>query len=60
MKDIVTPPTRGFADDEFRQRTAKAQSLMAEAGLAGLLLMSEQEVRVEGVTCCNFNLIEIR
>ncbi len=38
-------PRRGFDDSEFGARTTKAQALMAEAGLAGLLLMTEPEVR---------------
>jgi Xaa-Pro aminopeptidase len=38
-------PERGFQDTEFEARTARAQSLMARDGLAGLLLMSEQDVR---------------
>lgn len=42
---IDNAPVRGFQDDEFRQRTAKAQAEMASAGIAGLLLMSEQDVR---------------
>ena len=41
----ITPPTRGFAESEFEQRTAQAQALMAAQGLAGLLVMSEPEVR---------------
>jgi Xaa-Pro aminopeptidase len=41
----TTAPERGFADIEFSDRTAKAQTLMAKSGLAGLLLMSEQDVR---------------
>ncbi|WP_281955766.1 M24 family metallopeptidase [Pseudophaeobacter arcticus] len=36
---------RGFADAEFEARTAKAQAQMAGGGLAGLLLMTEPEVR---------------
>ena len=36
---------RGFATSEFEARTAKAQDKMAQAGLSGLLLMSEPEVR---------------
>ncbi len=36
---------RGFPNAEFEARTAKAQALMAERGLAGLLLMSEPDVR---------------
>lgn len=43
--NIASAPTRGFDDAEFRARTEKAQSLMAKSGLAGLLLMSEPEVR---------------
>ncbi len=38
-------PTRGFADSEFAARTRNAQSLMAQQGLAGLLLTSEPDVR---------------
>ncbi|SPH27453.1 putative dipeptidase PepE [Ascidiaceihabitans donghaensis] len=36
---------RGFAHSEFRARTENAQALMAAAGIDGLLLMSEQDVR---------------
>lgn len=36
---------RGFPGAEFEARTARAQSLMAEQGLAGLLLMTEPDVR---------------
>lgn len=36
---------RGFADSEFEARTHKAQALMAQQGLAGMLLMSEPDVR---------------
>jgi len=36
---------RGFTVDEFRSRTLKAQALMAEQDVAGLLLMTEPEVR---------------
>lgn len=38
-------PIRGFADSEFELRTRKAQALMAKQGLAGILLMSEPDVR---------------
>ena len=38
-------PERGFAQSEFEARTAKAQALMAEAGFAGMLLMTEPDVR---------------
>lgn len=44
----VSPDTevrRGFAEAEFEARTAKAQGLMAEYGLDGLLLTTEPEVR---------------
>ncbi len=40
-----TAPKRGFSETEFRQRTIKAQSLMASEGLVGLLLMGEQDVQ---------------
>ncbi|MFW8595157.1 M24 family metallopeptidase [Cribrihabitans neustonicus] len=39
------PPARGFAESEYAARTRKAQALMAQQDLAGLLLMSEPEVR---------------
>lgn len=38
-------PARGFTEAEFAARTAKAQTMMAREGLAGLLVMSEPEVR---------------
>jgi len=38
-------PVRGFPEAEFAARTAKAQKGMAEEGLAGLLLMTEPDVR---------------
>lgn len=41
----LTTPTRGFPDTEFNTRTQKAQALMASMDLAGMLLMSEPEVR---------------
>lgn len=41
----LTVPERGFREAEFRMRTEKAQMQMAQSGLAGVLLMSEQDVR---------------
>ena len=38
-------PSRGFPDAEFAERTERAQRTMAAAGMAGLLLMTEAEVR---------------
>ncbi|MEQ9693841.1 Xaa-Pro peptidase family protein [Shimia sp. SDUM112013] len=38
-------PERGFPDAEFAARTARAQALMAQQGLEGLLLTRESEVR---------------
>lgn len=38
-------PDRGFPVNEYRARTANAQAAMADAGMAGLLLMTEPEVR---------------
>ena len=38
-------PVRGFPASEHADRTEKAQALMAEQDLAGLLLMSEPEIR---------------
>ncbi|MEX0503141.1 M24 family metallopeptidase [Alphaproteobacteria bacterium LSUCC0719] len=42
---LPNPPERGFDVAEFAARTARAQALMAADGIAGLLLMSEPEVR---------------
>ncbi len=39
------PLRRGFAESEFAGRTRNAQSLMAKENLAGILLMSEPDVR---------------
>lgn len=41
----MTAPDRGFREEEFASRTARAQERMAEAGLVGLLLTTEPEVR---------------
>ncbi len=41
----IAAPARGFEEIEYRSRMANAQSKMAEAGLAGILLMTEPEVR---------------
>lgn len=38
-------PDRGFPAEEFQARTARAQALMADAGLDALLLTTEPEVR---------------
>ncbi|WP_281954281.1 M24 family metallopeptidase, partial [Pseudophaeobacter arcticus] len=38
-------PARGFPHAEFEARTRKAQAGLARAGLAGMLVMSEPEVR---------------
>ena len=38
-------PNRGFADAEFQTRTANAQAIMAKDGLAGMLLLTEPDVR---------------
>ncbi len=40
----MTRPPRGFPVAEFRQRTQAAQVLMAEHGLAALLLTTEPEI----------------
>jgi len=42
---IPSPPARGFPDSEFKTRLARAQAMMAERGLQGLLLLTEPEVR---------------
>lgn len=41
----MTFPRRGFPPSEFAQRTDRAQTLMAEAGIDALLLTTEPEVR---------------
>ncbi len=41
----LTAPERGFIAAEFVARTQRAQQRMVEDGVAGLLLMSEPEVR---------------
>ncbi|WP_371170647.1 M24 family metallopeptidase [Aliiroseovarius sp. 2305UL8-7] len=41
----MSSPARGFPEDEFATRTANAQALMAKDGLAGMLLLTEPEVR---------------
>ena len=38
-------PPRGFPDDEFRGRVARAQARMAQEGLGALLLTTEPDVR---------------
>lgn len=43
MADV--PPPRGFPEAEFETRTARAQALMADAGLDAMLLTTEPEVR---------------
>lgn len=47
MRNSLPPvaPVRGFSDEEFKQRTHRAQVQMVEQELAGLLLMTEPEVR---------------
>ena len=45
MPLTATASDRGFNDAEFSAGTAKAQVAMAASGLAGMLLMSEQDVR---------------
>ncbi|MEM7257006.1 MAG: Xaa-Pro peptidase family protein, partial [Pseudomonadota bacterium] len=42
---LPDPPARGFNDSEYAARTDNAQRLMRSAGLSGLLLMTEPEVR---------------
>ena len=38
-------PDRGFADEEFAERTRRAQALMTTAGIDCLLLMTEPDIR---------------
>lgn len=42
---MLEEPCRGFLDAEYKDRTKRAQALMDDQHLAGLLLMSEPEVR---------------
>jgi len=42
---LEVSPMRGFTDSEFEARTRQAQSRMALQDLAGILLMSEPDVR---------------
>ena len=41
----MTDAARGFATSEFRNRLARAQTMMAGAGLAALLLSTEPDIR---------------
>ncbi|MEO0830519.1 MAG: Xaa-Pro peptidase family protein, partial [Pseudomonadota bacterium] len=41
----MTEPVRGFAEAEFRARTARAQTLMENAGLSALLLTTAAEIQ---------------
>ena len=45
MSDAENTRNRGFPDEEFANRTGRAQALMAERGLAALLVCTEPEVR---------------
>lgn len=45
MSGLNNAPERGFTESEFAARTVKAQAAMAKTGFAGLLLMTEPEVR---------------
>ena len=38
-------PQRGFSQAEFETRCQNAQRLMSERGLAGMLILSEPDVR---------------
>jgi len=42
---MSSAPPRGFPEAEYAARVARAQRLMAQQGLAGLLLMTEAELR---------------
>ncbi len=41
----MTSPARGFPADEYRDRLARAQALMAEADLGALFLTTEPDIR---------------
>ncbi len=42
---ILNAPARGFHQSEFEARTARAQKMMAAAGLTAILVLTEPEVR---------------
>ena len=42
---MTLTPERGFNEAEYRNRLARAQAMMAKAGLTCLLLSTEPEVR---------------
>ena len=42
---MTAMPVRGFADEEFHARTLRAQALMVAAGMDGMLLTTEPEIR---------------
>ena len=42
---MLDKPARGFTLGEFEERLQRAQKLMAKNDMAGILLMSEPEVR---------------
>jgi Xaa-Pro aminopeptidase len=42
---MSAPPTRGFPQAEFRARTERAQTLMADSGLDAMLLTTEADIR---------------
>jgi Xaa-Pro dipeptidase len=45
LSESFTPPRRGFPVTEFQERLARAQLLMAHAGLDALLITTEAEFR---------------
>jgi Xaa-Pro dipeptidase len=45
MDIALNTPTRGFHQSEFEARTARAQEMMATAGMSAILILTEPEVR---------------
>lgn len=45
MDIALNTPTRGFHQSEFEARTARAQEMMAAAGMSAILVLTEPEVR---------------
>ena len=45
MDIALNTPTRGFHQSEFEARTARAQEMMATAGMSAILVLTEPEVR---------------
>ena len=45
MDIALNTPTRGFHQSEFEARTARAQEMMATAGMSAILVLTSGSVR---------------